>query len=95
MVQKAVEHGADRRRIPQQLAPVFHRSIGSHQHAGAFIAPHGEIGQFFGAAVRGSLRIPKSSMMSSGTVVSDSKQSLRVPSRVASAISSSRAWVSR
>src|SRR5580704_9690243 len=30
MVQEAVEHGADRRRIPQQLAPIFHRSIGSH-----------------------------------------------------------------
>src|SRR6185312_3299435 len=47
------------------------------------------------AAVIGSLRIPKSSMMSSGTVVNDSMNSLRVPSATASARSSSNTCVSR
>ena len=42
------------------------------------------------AAVCGSLRMPKSSIISSGTVASDSMYSLRVPSATASASSSSR-----
>jgi Phage integrase family len=47
------------------------------------------------AAVSGSLRIPKSSMISSGTVVSVSMNSLRVPAATASARSSSSTCVSR
>src|SRR5271165_523037 len=46
------------------------------------------------AAVRGSLRIPRSSMMSRGTVTRNSMCSLRVPSSVASASSSRKLWVS-
>src|SRR5579883_2299796 len=42
------------------------------------------------AAVSGSLRMPRSSMISSGTVTSESMCSLRVPSMLASASSSSK-----
>ncbi len=47
------------------------------------------------AAVTGSLRIPRSSMISNGTVASISMCSLRLPSRVASESSSSRMCASR
>jgi hypothetical protein len=41
-MEKAVEHSANGRRIPQQLTPVFHRSIRSHQSTGAFVAAHAD-----------------------------------------------------
>ena len=47
------------------------------------------------AAVGGSLRIPRSSMISRGTVLSSVKTSLRVPSSVASVSSSSSRCASR
>jgi hypothetical protein len=47
------------------------------------------------AAVFGSLRMPRSSMTRRGTVASSVKRSLRVPSRLASASSSSSTWASR
>jgi hypothetical protein len=84
VVQQAVEHGADGGHIAQQFSPVFDRTIRSQQRAGAFVAPHDDSSRS-SAAVKGSLRMPKSSMMSSGTVASDSMNSLRVPSATASA----------
>ncbi len=48
MVKEAVKHGADRRRIPQQLAPVIYRTIRSHHRAGSFVAAHNMFEQFFG-----------------------------------------------
>jgi len=48
VAKKPVEHGIDGRRIPQQLAPVFHGSIGSHQCTGAFVAPDDEFEQLLG-----------------------------------------------
>ena len=47
------------------------------------------------AAVGPNLRIPKSSMISKGTVASSSMCSLCFPSRAASAISSSSMWGAR
>ena len=47
------------------------------------------------AAVWGSLRMPRSSMMSSGTTVSSARYALRVSASVASASSSSNVWASR
>jgi len=36
VVEQATEHGADRGRIPQQFAPVFHRTIRGQHGTGAF-----------------------------------------------------------
>lgn len=48
MVKKAVEHGADCGRIAQQLTPVFHRTLRSHQRAGSLVAAHNDFEQLFG-----------------------------------------------
>ena len=39
-------------RIAQQFSPVFDRSIGSHQSAGAFITTHDDLQQFLGCSLR-------------------------------------------
>jgi hypothetical protein len=37
-MQQTVEHGADRRDIAQQFAPVLDRTVGSEQRAETFVA---------------------------------------------------------
>ncbi len=67
VVKQAIQHGADRRGIAQQLAPILDGTIRGHQSAGPLIASQHDLQQIFGRG-RGSLRIPKSSMMSKGTL---------------------------
>ena len=52
VVEQAVEHGADRGRVAQPFSPVFHRSIGGQHGAGAFVAAHDDLQQFFGGGKR-------------------------------------------
>src|SRR3974390_1265406 len=40
VMQQAVEHGADRGCIPQQLPPILDRTIGSEQGTGTLISSH-------------------------------------------------------
>ena len=48
MMEKAIEHGGDGRTVSQQFAPVFHRSVGSEQSTGTFIASHDDLQEFLG-----------------------------------------------
>jgi len=93
-VEEAVEHGGDGSGIAQHLAPVFDWPIRGEKHAGAFVATHDQFEEI-SAAVGGSLRMPRSSMMSRGATASSAMVSFRVPSRVSSASSSMRACASR
>jgi hypothetical protein len=79
-MQQAVKHGADSGNIAQQFAPVPDRTVGCEQCAEAFVAAR-MISSKSSAAVCGSLRISKSSMMSSGMVATDllSRQSNDAP----------------
>jgi len=43
VVQQAVEHGADGGRIAQQLALVFHGTVGGQHGASAFVSPHDDL----------------------------------------------------
>jgi hypothetical protein len=86
-MEKAVEHSSDGRAVAEQFSPVLDRAVRRHQCAGAFVRRM-TISSNSSAAVGPSLRIPKSSMISRGTVASSSMCSLRFPSRAASAISS-------
>ena len=74
--------------------PVVDWTIGCQQRAGALVAAHDDLQQILGRGER-QLAHSKSSMISRGTVVSVSMNSLRVPSTTASANSSSSTWVSR
>ena len=82
-------------RVAQQCAPVLHRSVGSEQSTGALERRITDLQQFFGDGDVGNLRMPRSSMIRNGTEASSSICSLRVPSIVASARSSSSLCVSR
>lgn len=93
-MEDAIEQGGDRGHIAQQFAPALDGAVGSEQRTGGLVAAL-MISSRSSAAVSGSLRMPKSSMRSSGTVVSESMNSLRVPSATASARSSNRTCVSR
>src|SRR5689334_6205135 len=88
-MEQAIEHGGDGGHVAKQFAPILNRSIGCQQRAGTLVSAHDDFNRS-SAAVSGSFRIPKSSTMSSGTVVSDSMNSLRVPSTMVSAKSSSQ-----
>jgi len=94
VMQQAVEHGTDGGDIAKQFAPVLDGTIGSEQRAETLVAAHDDFQQILGGGVR-EFAQPKSSMMSSGTVGTDSIYSLRLPSVTASASSSSRMCVSR
>ena len=52
MVKQAIEHGGYGRRIAEQLAPIFYRSIGSNDRTGALVAPHDDLQQIFGRGQR-------------------------------------------
>jgi hypothetical protein len=94
MMKETVEHSADCGSVSRQFSPVFDRTVGGQQRAGAFVASHDDLQQFFSGR-QGQFGIPRSSMMSSGTVSRNSMHSLRVPSSIASASSSSSECVSR
>ena len=47
-MEKAVEHGADRCGIAQQLAPVVDRAVRGRQRTGSLVATHDDFEQFFG-----------------------------------------------
>jgi hypothetical protein len=48
VVQEAIEHGADRRGVSQQLAPILHRAIGSNQRTGTLVVAQDNFQEFFG-----------------------------------------------
>ena len=48
MMEEAIEHGGDGRAVSQEFSPVLHRSVGSQQSTGAFIASHYDLQQFLG-----------------------------------------------
>ena len=48
MVQQAIEHGGDGGAVAEQFAPVINGTIGCNQRAGALIAAHDDLQQFFG-----------------------------------------------
>jgi len=47
VVEQAVEHGGNRGAVAEQFSPVFHRAVGSQQRAGALLAAHDDLQQFF------------------------------------------------
>ena len=51
-MEQAIEHGSYRRRIAEQLAPVFHRTIRSHNCTGALVATHDDLQQIFSRGQR-------------------------------------------
>jgi len=57
------------RRLPA-VCPVFHRAVRGEHGAGPLVAAHDDFQQFFGGG-EGSLRIPRSSRMSRGTVTKE------------------------
>jgi hypothetical protein len=48
VVEQAIQHGADRCRISQQLAPVFDGTIRRNQRASPLVAAHHDFQQIFG-----------------------------------------------
>ena len=48
VLEQAIEHGGDRRRIAEELAPVLHRAIRSHQRACPFVPPHDDLEEVLG-----------------------------------------------
>ena len=48
VMQHAIEHRGDRGHIAQQFAPVFHGTVGGQHGAGALVAAHDDLQQFFG-----------------------------------------------
>lgn len=48
VMEKAVQHRADRGRIAHQLSPVFDWAVGGQQSAGPLVASHDDLQQFFG-----------------------------------------------
>ena len=52
VVEQAVQHGADRRHVSQQLAPVLDGTIGSQQRTGALVASHDNLQQIFSGGQR-------------------------------------------
>ena len=51
-MKQSVEHGGDGGGVAEQLAPVFDRSVGREQRAGAFVAAHDDLEEFFGGSRR-------------------------------------------
>src|SRR5208283_4154600 len=52
VVQQAVEHGGNGGAVAEQLAPVLNRTIRGQQCAGAFVATHDDLQQFFSGRQR-------------------------------------------
>ena len=52
VVQEAIEHGGDGRRVAEQLAPVFDGTIGGQQRGGAFMAAHDDLQEVLGGGQR-------------------------------------------
>ena len=46
-MQQAIEHRGDSGAVAQQFSPVFHGAVGGHQCAGASVAAHDGLQQFF------------------------------------------------
>ena len=51
VMEEAIEHGTDGGDIAEQLAPIFHRAIGSEQSAGALVAAHDDLQQVLGGGM--------------------------------------------
>ena len=68
VVEEPIQERGDGGRVAEELSPVLDWTIRSDQGGGSFVAPHDDLQQILGRGV-GSLRVPRSSMMSSGTVV--------------------------
>ena len=80
VVQQPVQHRPHRRRVPQQLPPRFDVSnVLARSYLRITISSKSS------AAVNGSLRMPKSSMINNGISVSSAMYFLRLPSATASA----------
>jgi hypothetical protein len=90
MMKLAVEHGAYRCGIAQQLVPVPHGAIRGHQCAGEFVASHDELKQslaggayvptvFVGMYAARSLRRPHSVLSMAISEASSRKQNRPVP----------------
>ena len=47
VVEQAVQHGADRGHVSQQLAPVLHGTVGSQQRTGTLVTSHDNLQQIF------------------------------------------------
>ncbi len=69
MVEEPVEEGGDGGGVAEELAPVLDRTIRGEQRGGAFVAAHDDLEEILGRGLRQALRMPRSSMMRSGTVV--------------------------
>ena len=93
MVEQSVEQRGHGGGVTEELAPVVDGTIRGEDRGGVFVAPHDQFEQIFGGGR--SFRMPRSSMISSGAVLSVVKTSLRVPSSVASVSSSSSRCASR
>ena len=52
VLEEAIEHGGDRGRIAEQLAPVLHGTIGSHQRAGPLMTTHDDLEEVLGGGGR-------------------------------------------
>ena len=95
MMEQPVEHGAHCRNVGQQLAPVIHRTVRSQQRTGAFVTAHHDLQQILGGGLRQLAHAEIVDDQQGDTLEMDSIYCLRVPSRVASATSSSRMCVWR
>ena len=54
VMKKSVEHSGNGGSVAQQLPPVFDRTVGGEQSAGAFVASHDDLEEFFSRS-RGQL----------------------------------------
>jgi hypothetical protein len=77
-MQEPIEQRGDGGGVAEQLVPVLDRPVRGDARGGAFVAKRLTISSRSSAAVGGSLRMPRSSMTSSGTVVRWASVALRV-----------------
>jgi hypothetical protein len=68
VMEEPVRHRGDGRGVAEELAPILDGTVRGQQRRRALVAPHDD-SRRSSAAGCGSLRIPRSSMMSRGTVV--------------------------
>ena len=66
-MEEAVEHGGDRSAVTKKFSPVLHRAVRSQRVLVRSQRRMTILTKRSSAAVDGSLRMPRSSMMSSGT----------------------------
>ena len=82
MMEETIEHGGNGGAVAEQFAPVVYGPVRSQQSTGALMRRI-TISSKSSAAVIGNFRIPRSSMIKSGTETNSSMVSLRVPSMTA------------